>query len=340
MAQNEPTPAPDPLTDNGSGDAEAATATLSASEEKARKRKTEQAKRARQKRAEEIRRLKEEQEERNRWEAMDTLSLTQLSSRAYGLIIGGLGFICLFVGLVLAILGDTMGWPTNEQVIATTAFGAAGLLFLVIAFAVPTITRAHRILRKREQAAREKAKEATDELADATDLGDLLRANRKQMEAYDELARVQSRESFRNSQIAMAVGLLVIVGGAGVVLTVSTTPSKVAVATLTGLAGALSGYMSKTFLRVYERTQQQLTFFFQQPLINSYILAADRLVENIDEGAAKDTQRSRVVEHVLQVLIQLPEGWGEWTRGDSRRLKRAMSKSASGNPESAATGKT
>src|SRR5688572_16937926 len=93
-------------------------------DEESRERKREQARRDRKKRLEKARKLREEQEERARWEAMDTLWLTQVSSRAYGLIIGGFAVICFAVALVIAALGDTMGWGDNHRVIATTAFGA------------------------------------------------------------------------------------------------------------------------------------------------------------------------------------------------------------------------
>jgi hypothetical protein len=199
-------------------------------------------------------------------------------------------------------------------------------LFFVISFSIPSIRKARRVLRQREEAAREKAKQASDELSDASKLTEMLKANRKQMEAYDELARVQARESFRNSQIAIAVGLFVLVSGAFVALLVDTTASKVTTATLTALGGLLSGYISKTFLRVYERAQQQLTFFFQQPLINSYILAADRLIERMDND--RDKEFSRVVGHVMEVLVQLPKSWDDWTAEDGRGRNRATSRSA------------
>ena len=87
------------------------------------------------------------------------------------------------------------------------------------------------------------------------------------------------------------------------------TTAKITTASLTAIAGMLSGYIGKTFLRVYERTQQQLTFFFQQPLINSYVLSAERL---IDTHLKKDQEVSRIIDRILAVLVQLPESW-DWT---------------------------
>ena len=47
--------------------------------------------------------------------------------------------------------------------------------------------RARKQLKERERLARERAKEASEEMADAGTLAGLLKANRKQIDAYDEL---------------------------------------------------------------------------------------------------------------------------------------------------------
>jgi hypothetical protein len=334
MAEGDPvinTPsASDNSQGNGADPAAASKPRTSASDEKARARRRQQQRRARQRRAEEQRRQLEAQLQRELWEDADNVMLTKVSSRAYGFIIAALAAVFVAGALVTATLGDTMGFKERERVIWATALAAAGFLFFVIAFALPSIRKARRLLRQREEGARQKAREASDELSDATKLTELLKANRKQMEAYDELARVQARESFRNSQIAIAIGLFVLVSGAFVALLVDSTASKVTTATLTGLGGLLSGYISRTFLRVYERAQQQLTFFFQQPLINSYILAADRLIDRMQEDAKKDKEFSRVVGHVLQVLIQLPQSWQAWAGENSGPRQPAVVGSTSG----------
>jgi len=327
MAQGDPaTDSPATVTSGGNGASETgAKPSKPTSDEKALARKRAQQRRAREKRTQEERRQLEEQLRRELWEDTDNvLFLTKVSSRAYTIIIAAFAAVFVAGAIVFGALGDTMGIQDRERVIWATALAGAGFLFFAIAAAVPSIRRARRLLREREEEARKKAREASDELSDALDLTGLLKANRKQMEAYDELARVQSRESFRNSQIAMAIGLAVLVFGALAVILVNDTASKITTATLTGLGGLLSGYISRTFLRVYERSQQQLTFFFQQPLVNSYILAADRMIERMASDEIKDNELSHVVDHVLSVLIQLPQSWDTWTDGGSGRRQPAV----------------
>ena len=61
-----------------------------------------------------------------------------------------------------------------------------------------------------ERRARGEFIEALDNITDTDDLVSLIQANRKQMLAYDAIARRQAAASYRSSQIAMGTGLLVL----------------------------------------------------------------------------------------------------------------------------------
>lgn len=109
------------------------------------------------------------------------------------------------------------------------------------------------------------------------ELGELLEFNERQMQVYQELSLAQARSSYRRSQVAFLIGLALIVGAIAASFLADTT-TKVAAGGIGGLGGAFSGYLSATYLRVYERTLDQLNFYYRQPLINSYLLTAERLV--------------------------------------------------------------
>ena len=337
MAENEP-----PVADDAAvQDAAQATPEPTTSRRRLRRKPDpEEQKRAqqaadRQRRNEQARRRRALQAQQAALEAASDDWLIGASSRAYTLIAGAFALALGCVAVVVATMGDTMNLSHGARILLGLGFALAGFLSFVVAISIPPIRRARKELRKREALARERARQAMEEISDATDLSALLVANRKQMDAYDDLARLQAKESFRNSQAAIALGLFALLVGGLVALLASDTTSKITTATLTGLAAALSGYIGRTFLRVYERAQQQLTFFFQQPLVNSYILGAERLIQDM-ENEHKDKEVSRIVSHVMEVLIQLPATWQEWTHDDGRKRRRL--RRAPPSPNGDATG--
>jgi uncharacterized membrane protein len=112
----------------------------------------------------------------------------------------------------------------------------------------------------------------------AEDLHARIQANGLVLESYQDPVRRRARSSYTYAQGALAVGFLALVGGAVAVLVFADTPqSQVAVGALTAVGSALSGYIAATYLRIYDRAQQQLNFYFEAPLIASYMLEAERL---------------------------------------------------------------
>lgn len=138
------------------------------------------------------------------------------------------------------------------------------------------------------------ADKAIEEVTDPDDLLGLMRANKKQMEAYDALARSQASTAYVASMIAGAIGLLAIVAGVLVVVFTGDASTKYAAAFLTAAGTATSGYVAKTFIRVQDGTMDQMRFYFQQPLVQSYLLSAERLVSHLPEDR-KGEQYERVI---------------------------------------------
>lgn len=302
----------------------AATAQQETTADREAERRKERARVAAQKRAAERRkaaaRIRQEREDEERWEQYSLQFLRRQVTIGWLVIFLALATVFITLGVVIATSSGELGLDPRQKTLGITACAIISLITLAWAMAGPAMMRARRQLRERERAARDRAKQALEELADATSLAELLKANRKQIIAYDELARAQSKEAFRNSQIAISIGLTALVTGGLAAVVIPNTTAKITTASLTAIAGMLSGYIGKTFLRVYERTQQQLTFFFQQPLINSYVLSAERLIDAHIKD--KDQEVSRIIERILAVLVQLPESWRDWTMGDGTRRGR------------------
>lgn len=213
---------------------------------------------------------------------------------------------CVAVSLaMLAIVGwfwgDNLGLSERgELAIVILLFSlafVAGMTSVLFEFAA----RARFVQDFREDRARKSVAQALDDLSETPTLAELIRANRTQMQQYDVLARGQASSSYRNSQIAIGVGLVVLISGAIAALAADSTASKVTTTTLTAVGGVLAGYIGRTFLKAYSQALSQLNFYFEQPLINSYILSAERLILNMSKG--QDAAFAELVRHVVAARI-------------------------------------
>jgi hypothetical protein len=205
----------------------------------------------------------------------------------------------------------------------------AGAVAFVAAVLVRPFTHSLQIQREKEERARGAATAAADALADATTLPSLIKANRQQMEAYDVLARSQAQTAFRNSQLAMGLGLLVLLSGAVVAIGTPDTTARITTASLSAIGGILSGFIARTFLRTYHASLDQLNYYFQQPLVTSYLLSAERLIRSMSR-AQRDPTFALLINRVIDVLIRMP-GANPEEGGQPRtaRLRRAAREIAS-----------
>lgn len=147
--------------------------------------------------------------------------------------------------------------------------------------------------------------EAKDELNRAIagingidDLPGLMLANKKQMDAYEALVRSQRESSHRASLIATAASFCVV--GAGLFVTVLSEDSatKYAAAAMTAAVAAAGGYIAGAFIRAQQVAQGQLRFYFQEPLIQSYLLAAERIISMMS-AEVRDDQYQLVLRSAL-----------------------------------------
>jgi hypothetical protein len=254
-----------------------------------------------------------------------------LERRAY--VFGGVAVALGFAGLTAVILlfGAKMYVLPETRWIVAVSSGVVAWLFLVGAVALPGLLEARREQRQAEAVAREVVADSADELDDAKDLVALIKANRRQMSAYDVLAQAQANTAFRNSQLAMAAGLIVLVGGAIVAISAPELATKVATASLTAIGGALSGFIARTFLQTYSSAVRQVNFYFQQPLITSYLLTAQRLISELSNDKERDAALDEVIKRINETLIR---PWNAF--GDKEEKRRpAARKSRESKPAAA-----
>jgi len=68
--------------------------------------------------------------------------------------------------------------------------------------------------------------------------------------------------------------------------------------------GGLSAFLGRTYIHVYERSLQQLNEYFDQPLLNSYLLSAERIIDGMDERY-RDRAYGAVIDRLLEGSIRL-----------------------------------
>lgn len=224
-----------------------------------------------------------------------------------------LGGGIVYGGVALTILNRGEA-STGRQALGIALMILGAILVLFAVYRRQTERAA--IYEQREQRAKEDVDEAIGQLRDVTDLPALIRINRQQMEQYEELTRRQANSSYRLSQGALAIGLSLLAAGSVAALLTPESSSKAVVGALTAIGSVVAGYISNTYLRVYERTLVQLNFYFQQPLVTSYVLTAERLADKM-AGAQRDEAQKQIIERVLATIGPMAEDEARERRGAS-----------------------
>jgi len=162
--------------------------------------------------------------------------------------------------------------------------------------------------REREEAA---FVSAVERLRDQMALPSLINLNRLLLDSYHGIATDQAESSFRSSRRAMWCGFvwLLICFSAAVFLPAGTR-TQLLLGSLAVTGGALSAFLGRTYIRVYERSLQQLNRYFDQPLLNSYLLSAERIICEM-EKSNRDSAYQRVLEQLLESSSRLSVGNGQ-----------------------------
>jgi hypothetical protein len=131
-------------------------------------------------------------------------------------------------------------------------------------------------------------REVADRIDDKLSLDNVTLLNQSMMESYHSITKTQAERSFKNSQRAMLAGLAILLAGAIGAVAAEEPTTKLALASLAGIGSTISGFISKTFLTSHAAAISQLNRFFQQPLVNSYLLNAERISREIksEQGEA------------------------------------------------------
>jgi hypothetical protein len=221
--------------------------------------------------------------------------------------------ILAFLIIAIAVLG--MSGKEGVRAVPLWLWILIGVTVTVVAgiaiyLLVKQIRREDLQLQATEEAAERQKEIDAQKLADlktVTPLATLLELNQSQIDEYHRIATDQADRSFRSSQRAMALGLLVIVGCFAAGLYFGNGQTKVFVAAIAGVAAALSAFLNRTYLQMYGQTLSQLNRYFEQPVLTGYYLTAERLAQNLGEDPESEMRR-RIIDQVLEASARMNIG--------------------------------
>lgn len=135
-------------------------------------------------------------------------------------------------------------------------------------------------------------------------LPELWKLTHSRLDHYHETVLGQARRSFRSAQLAMWIGFLLLGGFVWVAVKASTTAGSVVAGGLGAVSAALAGYVSRTFVKSQEAAASHLRAYFDQPLMFSRFLAAERLLQ---DGGLAEEKRAEVLGALVLAMAADPK---------------------------------
>lgn len=220
----------------------------------------------------------------------------------------------LLVGIVLALAFMRGGKKTAPDTMPTPwwvwALGATSLFIIAIAVSYYLWTRIKRerteLQAVQADAERQQAEheQRLTELKTVTPLATLLELNQSQIDEYHRIATDQADRSFRSSQRAMAIGLIIIISCCAAGLYFQNAQVKIFVGSIAAVAAGLSAFLNRTYLQMYGQTLSQLNRYFEQPVLTGYYLTAERLAQGLKDDPESEMRR-RIIDQVLQASAKM-----------------------------------
>ncbi|SHM97835.1 TRADD-N-associated membrane domain-containing protein [Actinacidiphila paucisporea] len=165
---------------------------------------------------------------------------------------------------------------------------------LVVLFLGLVATAARTAERERQ------VEQAAKRLRENMELPAIVEFNRVLLDQYHDIATRQANKSFRSGLAAMGVGMAVIAGAAALSFTLSRTSEQLVVGGVAALGSALSGYLGRTYMMVYKQALAQMNHYFNQPVLNGYFLAAERIANNLEASGQREEALRQIVTSVLE----------------------------------------
>jgi hypothetical protein len=221
-----------------------------------------------------------------------------MSWRTYAvpLIVGIMVFLVMVSALDLMWGGRIRDLPRLPRIVLGVSLAA---LFAGVAFAE---------YRQRRRRAKH-AEQALRKLRDAArpmNQGDLRLAvlwaeTHARLDYYHDLMTGHAWQSHRNAQVATVGGFVVLLLFGVVAMQADRPEATIVASVLGGTSAALSGYISKTFVRSQEHAAERLRSYFDHPVKFSRYLAAVRLIDEMVK--LKPEQRAAISGELLRTIV-------------------------------------
>lgn len=202
-------------------------------------------------------------------------------------------------GAVFAVLVFVFGLTAEDVGPPALALTAAAMSTVLLPILESATSR-------EVKAAGENVDRAVEDVEGPNDLLKLMEVNRRQMEAYDVQARAQGRSSHRSSLFAMTAGLAIVGAGLWITVNADDSATKYSAAIVAAVGTATGGYIARTFIRVNTAAQHHVRYYFEQPLVQSYLLTAERIADRLPESE-RHAQYELIVAAALQQAGMVPQ---------------------------------
>ena len=156
-----------------------------------------------------------------------------------------------------------------------------------------------------EQQAKDIAK-ALEESRSAVQMGRLFNVYSRQIEKYQTQTQSRAGWSFMFALLSMVAGLGFIVWGGSHIIANPGWQNVTAGTVIAVIGGAVSAFITKTFLDVHRLSLLQLNHYFRQPVLNTHILTAQRLADQLPD-AARQKAYVDVIDKVAALIRAEPE---------------------------------
>ncbi|MFH9988127.1 hypothetical protein [Streptomyces luteogriseus] len=224
----------------------------------------------------------------------------------------GAGAIAAGIFVYLVLEGNDKQSRSLEPIDLTPfMWVAAGLLAaLVVAVVLHLLTRRQYMANQNKgftaklKAQEEYHQQALEKLRKTTELATLMELNQGQIGEYHRIVTDQADKAFRSSRTAMGVGLFLLVCAAFGGVYVPLEEIRWFIAALAAFSTLLSGYLSRTYMILYRESINQLNRYFDQPVLNSYYLTAERLTQSLDREHVVEIRR-QIINEVLATSSRL-----------------------------------
>ncbi|MFB6556383.1 hypothetical protein [Streptomyces sp. NPDC056405] len=245
------------------------------------------------------------------WEALASRRERREAHRRVGVSFGlasGVVSASIAIGLVSGEGSDEKGTPwLTESTVDPTPFIWAGAVLAacaVTALIFFLLTRRQYMANQNKgfaaklEAQAEYHRQALEKLRKTTELATLMELNQGQIGEYHRIVTDQADKAFKSSRTAMGVGLFLLVCAAFGGVYVPLEEIRWFIAALAAFSTLLSGYLSRTYMILYRESISQLNRYFDQPVLNSYYLTAERLTAGLDVEHAQAV-RQQIINEVL-----------------------------------------